>query len=164
MVASALSNRQNCACARKTLQTQRGWTHGAGCVRQWFRTAEPLGERRYENWNTQTHVYLFFFYSKLRCSFLDTGRTFLLHQTAHTLTYTDHSAHYIYSGRFGSFRFSLKIESAEAGAGAMSSNTTTHEQTRLNEPVIFILLTSFLLLEDIISELQPLLDISDWKF
>ena len=36
----------------KTLQTQRGRTHGAGCVRQWFRTAEPLGERRYENWNT----------------------------------------------------------------------------------------------------------------
>ena len=30
-MASALSNRQNCACARKTLQTQRGWTHGAGC-------------------------------------------------------------------------------------------------------------------------------------
>ena len=30
-------------CARKTLQTQRGRTHGAGCVRQWFRTAEPLG-------------------------------------------------------------------------------------------------------------------------
>ena len=30
----------------------RGRTHGAGCVRQWFRTAEPLGERRYENWNT----------------------------------------------------------------------------------------------------------------
>ena len=29
-VASALSNRQNCACARKTLQTQRGRTHGAG--------------------------------------------------------------------------------------------------------------------------------------
>ena len=27
--------------------------HGAGCVRQWFRTAEPLGERRYEN--THTH-------------------------------------------------------------------------------------------------------------
>ena len=25
---------------------------GTGCVRQWFRTAEPLGERRYENWNT----------------------------------------------------------------------------------------------------------------
>ena len=51
-VASVLSNRQNCTCARKTLQTQRGRTHGAGCVRQWFRTAEPLGERRYENWNT----------------------------------------------------------------------------------------------------------------
>ena len=30
--------------------------HGAGCVRQWFRTAEPLGERRYENWNTHTHT------------------------------------------------------------------------------------------------------------
>ena len=42
--------------ARKTLQTQRGRTHGAGCVRQWFRTAEPLGERRYENWNTHTLV------------------------------------------------------------------------------------------------------------
>ena len=39
----------------KTLQTQQGWTHGAGCVRQWFRTAEPLGERIYENWNTHTH-------------------------------------------------------------------------------------------------------------
>ena len=38
-----------------TLQTQRGRTHGAGCVRQWFRTAEPLGELRYENWNTHTH-------------------------------------------------------------------------------------------------------------
>ena len=32
-----------------------GRTHGAGCVRQWFRTAEPLGERRYENWNAHTH-------------------------------------------------------------------------------------------------------------
>ena len=40
----------------KTLQTQRGRTHGAGCVRQWFRTAEPLGERRYENWNTHRHI------------------------------------------------------------------------------------------------------------
>ena len=47
------------ACARKTLQTQRGRTHGAGCVRQWFRTAEPLGERRYENWNTHTHTHLY---------------------------------------------------------------------------------------------------------
>ena len=51
---SALSNRQNCACARGTLQTQRGRTHGAGCVRQWFCTAEPLRERCYENWNTHT--------------------------------------------------------------------------------------------------------------
>ena len=42
-----------CMCTQ-TLQTQRGRTHGAGCVRQWFRTAEPLGERRYENWNTHT--------------------------------------------------------------------------------------------------------------
>ena len=50
-------NRQNCTYARKkTLQTQRGRTHGAGCVRQWFRTAEPLEECRYENWNTHTHT------------------------------------------------------------------------------------------------------------
>ena len=44
--------------ARKTLQTQTGRTHGAGCVQQWFRTAEPFGERRYENWNTHgcTHT------------------------------------------------------------------------------------------------------------
>ena len=26
------------------------------CVWQWFRTAEPLGERRYENWNTHTKL------------------------------------------------------------------------------------------------------------
>ena len=45
-----------CMCTH-TLQTQRGRTHGAGCVRQWFRTAEPAGERRYENWNTHTHIY-----------------------------------------------------------------------------------------------------------
>ena len=25
--------------------------HGARCVRHWFRTAEPLEECRYENWN-----------------------------------------------------------------------------------------------------------------
>ena len=31
---------------------------GAGCVRQWFCTAEPLGERRYENWNTHTHTHI----------------------------------------------------------------------------------------------------------
>ena len=47
-------NRRICTCARRTLQTQRGRTNGAGCVRQWFRTAEPLGERRYENRNTHT--------------------------------------------------------------------------------------------------------------
>ena len=34
------------------------YKHGAGCVRQWFRTAEPLGERRYKNWNTHTHTNL----------------------------------------------------------------------------------------------------------
>ena len=43
----------------QTLQTQRGRTHGAGCVRQWFRTAEPLGERRYENWNTHASIILY---------------------------------------------------------------------------------------------------------
>ena len=48
---------QNCTRVRKTLQTQRRRTHGAGCVQQWFRTAEPLGERRYENWNTYTHTF-----------------------------------------------------------------------------------------------------------
>ena len=32
-----------CACARRTLQTQQGRTHSAGCEQQWFRTAEPLG-------------------------------------------------------------------------------------------------------------------------
>ena len=35
-----------------TLQTRRGRTDGAGCVRPWFHTTEPLGERRYENWIT----------------------------------------------------------------------------------------------------------------
>ena len=44
-----------CMCTQ-TLQTQRGRTHGTGCVRQRFRTAEPLGERRYENWNTHTQL------------------------------------------------------------------------------------------------------------
>ena len=37
-----------------TLQTQRGRTHGAGCARPSFRTAEPHGERRYENWITHS--------------------------------------------------------------------------------------------------------------
>ena len=62
-MASPLSNWQNCARARKTLQTQRGRMHSAGCVRQWFRTTEPLGERRYENWNIhltcQTRKWIF---------------------------------------------------------------------------------------------------------
>ena len=40
----------------KTLQTERGRTHGAGSVRQWFHTTEPLGERRYEKWNTYIQV------------------------------------------------------------------------------------------------------------
>ena len=43
-------------CMRNTTNTMR--THGAGCVRQWFCTAEPLGERCYENWNTHTHLFM----------------------------------------------------------------------------------------------------------
>ena len=39
-----------------TPQTWRGRTHGAGCMRPWFRTDEALGERRYENWITHTHT------------------------------------------------------------------------------------------------------------
>ena len=35
-----------------TLQTRRGRTHGAVCAQPWFRTAEPFGECRYENWIT----------------------------------------------------------------------------------------------------------------
>ena len=66
-------NRQNCTLARKTLHPRRGRMHGAGCVRQWFRTAEPLGERRYENWNThdtdwgshQRHVFSLHFIKDL---------------------------------------------------------------------------------------------------
>ena len=45
-----------CMCTQ-ILQTQRGRTHSAGCVRQWFRTAELLGERRYEDWNTYTKIF-----------------------------------------------------------------------------------------------------------
>ena len=40
-----------------TLQTRRGRTHGAGCARPCFRTAEALGERRYENWITHISDY-----------------------------------------------------------------------------------------------------------
>ena len=55
------TNRQNCTCAHKTLQTQWERTHGAGCTRPWFRTAEPLGERRYGNCITTTcGVFCFF--------------------------------------------------------------------------------------------------------
>ena len=60
-MASAVSNRQNCTCAHKTLQTQWERTHGAGCTRPWFRTAEPLAERRYGNCITTTcGVFCFF--------------------------------------------------------------------------------------------------------
>ena len=57
---------QTCTCAPKTLQTQWGRKHSAGCVRQWFHTAVPLRERRYENWNTYTHTatLLYFEYRK----------------------------------------------------------------------------------------------------
>ena len=41
-------------CTQNTTNTTRTDAR-RGCVRQWFRTAEPLGERRYENWNTHTH-------------------------------------------------------------------------------------------------------------
>ena len=41
----------------RRIGTQWGRTHGAGCVRQCFRTAEPLWERRYENWNTHTQQF-----------------------------------------------------------------------------------------------------------
>ena len=40
------------------LETRRRRTHGAGCARPWYCTAEPLGERRYENRITQTHTKL----------------------------------------------------------------------------------------------------------
>ena len=30
----------------------------APCVRRWFRIAEPLEERRYENWNTHTDIFV----------------------------------------------------------------------------------------------------------
>ena len=43
--------------ARETLQTQRGRTHGAGCVRQGFRTAEPLGERHWIGTHTHTNTH-----------------------------------------------------------------------------------------------------------
>ena len=42
-----------CMYTQNTTNTTR--THSSGCVRPWFRTAEPLGER-YENWNTHPHT------------------------------------------------------------------------------------------------------------
>ena len=39
-----------------TLQTRRRRTHGSGCARSWFCTAEPHGERRYENWITDKYT------------------------------------------------------------------------------------------------------------
>ena len=44
----------------KTLQTQRGQTHGVGCALPWFRTAEPHGERRYEKWITTTTLHTYY--------------------------------------------------------------------------------------------------------
>ena len=45
---------QNTTTTTRTDVRRRVWY-----VRQWFRTAEPLGERRYENWNihTRTHTH-----------------------------------------------------------------------------------------------------------
>ena len=40
--------------AKHYKHNEDGRTAPGGC--QWFRTAEPLGERRYENWNTHTHI------------------------------------------------------------------------------------------------------------
>ena len=45
-----ISNWQNRTCARKTEFT----VEGAGYAQPWFRTAEPRGKRRYENWKTTT--------------------------------------------------------------------------------------------------------------
>ena len=55
MVTSALSKPAKLyMCTQNTGHTLQRRTHGAGCARPWFRTAEPLGERRYENWITTT--------------------------------------------------------------------------------------------------------------
>ena len=48
-------------CTQNTTNTKRTNAPTAlGNVRQWFRTAEPLRERRYENWNTYTHTHIAF--------------------------------------------------------------------------------------------------------
>ena len=40
----------NCTCARKN--TTNTWLDARHRMRPWFRTAEPLEERRYDNWIT----------------------------------------------------------------------------------------------------------------
>ena len=42
-----------CMCMQNTINTTRTDSRRR-CVQQWFRTAEPLRECRYENWNTHT--------------------------------------------------------------------------------------------------------------
>ena len=42
-------------CTQNTTNTTRMDTWRRVCAEKWFRTAEPLGEHRYENWNTHTH-------------------------------------------------------------------------------------------------------------
>ena len=41
-------------CTQNTTNTRTDARHR--CARPWFRTAEPRGERRYENWITTTTV------------------------------------------------------------------------------------------------------------
>ena len=57
-----------------TLHARRRRTHGASCARPWFRTAEPLGERRYETWITHIQcpkaALLFWFFGDFRCGAL----------------------------------------------------------------------------------------------
>ena len=68
----------------KTLQTQRRRTHGAGCVRQWFRTTEPLGERRYENCNTHTdYSVIGWILSYFRCAVGVTNRSVFRNSATH---------------------------------------------------------------------------------
>ena len=45
-------------CTQNTTNTTRTDARRR-CVRQWFRTSEPLEERRYENWNTHTYLRYF---------------------------------------------------------------------------------------------------------
>ena len=54
-----------CMCTQKHYKHNKDRrTHRTGCVWQWFRTAEPLGECCYENWNT--HTYTCFKHQKMR--------------------------------------------------------------------------------------------------